>query len=156
CGTSVAEACTTSEESFVALASRKRLMLSGSNHRASHQNNDPTGAHWMLDEFVSAGNVHQRNSLGDLEARPTGFERSIQIPRGLCLCLFRKVVAAQEEHADVFEHHRPEGDVWRSVIGGIRCDGTADPQQVDIGLDVCGKRDVDNVVTALRNECSDP
>jgi hypothetical protein len=54
------------------------------------------------------------------------------------------------------KHHRPKGDVWKSVIGGIRCDRTADPQQVDTGLDVCGKRDVDNVVNAFQNEFSDP
>ena len=81
-------------------------------------------------------------------------ERGVQIPRRLRFRLFRKIVAAEKEHTNVLKHHSPEGNFRSRIIRDVARNRSVKLQEFNVGLDIGSKRNLNNVINALRSERS--
>src|SRR5580704_16231768 len=119
---------------------------------SSNYNDNPSASGRMFHKFVSAGDLDERNSLGDLETRPTGFQCSTQVPRGCDLRIFWEVVTAEKKQSDILEHHQPEWNCGRSDIRRIGCDRSPHFQQIDISCDVRSECHLDDMIDSIRSQ----
>src|SRR5215469_2062048 len=122
------------------------------NRFRSNDDHYSTRTHRLFYEFMGASNISERNPFSNFETRPTGLERAIQILGCRYFCLRRKIVAAKEEDADVFENHHPKRNLRIANIRSISSNRSAHLQQIDISSDVRRKRYFHDVIDAFWGE----
>src|SRR5215472_8466888 len=78
----------------------------------------------MLDQFMGACDLIERNDLGDVESLPASLKCPIDVASRLDLCLGWHIVAADEEESGVYKDELPNRSLRDWGICGIGRDGT--------------------------------
>jgi hypothetical protein len=97
----------------------------------------------------------KREPRGDIEPLPSCAEGLVDVACRCGLGVGGDVIAADEEHADVLEEQRPEGNAWGGVIRGVGRDRSVEREHVQIRGDVRGERYLHDVIDAVRRERTD-
>src|SRR5580700_509758 len=97
----------------------------------------------------------QGGNLGNVEPLPSRLKRLIKGASGIDLCFSRNVITSDKEDSGVHKHKFPERNFRLRRIGGVSRDGTTLCQNRQIGVDVCGKRNLDYVMDSVGSQCPD-
>jgi len=122
--------------------------------RSNHYDYAPA-SYRVLDELVCSRDIVQPKRFGDLKARPSGFERPIDLARCFNLGRGRDVITADKEEFRVAEDELPEWNLRRRSIAGVSGDRAALRQDLNIHVDILREGYFDDVIDALRGDTAD-